>query len=188
MAWIIVILVSGALLFFMGNTVIRAVRKLREPNLTRLERRESIKEIWRVIGSLIFSFGSVAFLLCLVWYSRHSKEMLEHIVTSLGRRARAVASLTAAGLGLAAYLFKRADQYRYGIVEIVFGTIGGGLATAYIGVDNFYATVATFIGCIYVVARGCNNVMDGQEREEEKEKARAQRDLLDSFTRQHPFQ
>lgn len=75
-------------------------------------------------------------------------------------------------LGYAAYRFKRFNQLHYGTVEVIFGTIAGGVATAYVGVANFYATLATFVGSIYVVSRGCSNIAEGYTKQQQRKRER----------------
>jgi hypothetical protein len=58
---------------------------------------------------------------------------------------------------------------------------GGMITTANLRSDNFYAALATYIGCVYVVVRGCDNVAVGYPKELEKRQKRKQRDLIDSF-------
>lgn len=180
--WTTLILIWGIMLFFVGRTVVTNVRKLHKEGLTVKDRKDLRRENWRVLGVLVFSCASVGFLWCILWYSKHSREVLEVIVRSLGARARLAASLAALVIGIGAYWFKKVDTYRYGLIEIAFGSIAGGIATSYIGVANFYATVATFIGCVYVVSRGCDHVMKGHPKELAKQKEKQQQDLLDSFT------
>lgn len=82
--------------------------------------------------------------------------------------------------GLAAYRIREIDKYRYGLIEVIFGMGGAMITTANLKPDSFYAAIATYIGCVYVVVRGCDNVAIGYPKELEKRQKRKQRDLRDS--------
>jgi len=60
----------------------------------------------------------------------------------------------------------------YGGIEILFGIVVSGMAARSVGVESFFSTMAALIAAVYVVVRGCTNVIEGifKERRLEGEK------------------
>jgi hypothetical protein len=176
---------AAAVVFLLKPNVIHVLLISARRPLTIEERKNVRSELLR----MVFYWGAGVFPVIIGlfsdWYAGKAKEVMTNIVTWLGPiRSRMVAALTALVLGQLASLFKQHDQYRYGFVEVAFGTVCGGVVTAYVGLDNFYSAAATYIGCVYVVARGFNNIVDGgpkkqarRELAEQKEKLRASHQL-----------
>jgi hypothetical protein len=164
-------------LFYIGQVVSMAIRLRfvlrfrREPNIdldTWKMLQNAKKEIY---SPLIALTGLFVLLELLRWYFAHSVGLLQSLVENMGQeRAHVIAGMAAFGVGSLAVWYKRYDQRRYGLFEIAFGTVGGGVATAYISVANFYATVMSFIGCMYVVTRGIENMFAGRSADLQKQK------------------
>ena len=66
--------------------------------------------------------------------------------------------------GWVAYEAKKANKFRYGVVEILVATVTAMISAS--GIDaarpDTFTRVATIIGCIYIVSRGLENMKDYQ--------------------------
>lgn len=77
--------------------------------------------------------------------------------------AQFLVAIVVISLGFAAHLFKRINQRWYGGVECAFGVIYG-VSTAF-GIrpgEPMFGHWATLVGCIYIIARGLNNISDAR--------------------------
>ncbi len=68
-------------------------------------------------------------------------------------------------LGFLAYEFKKKDQLSYGRLEICFGISSAiTLSFSILPSEMRLSQWATLVGCVYVIARGVNNVNDGKHK------------------------
>jgi MFS family permease len=81
-------------------------------------------------------------------------------------RARMAIALTVVVLGVFASWYRRQNRFLYGVIEIFFGGAGAWVAAWHVSVPHdLFPAAATLGGCVYVVARGCTNVIEQMERE-----------------------
>lgn len=182
-SWTLLLLVLGLFVAIFVGTMVGNVRIIKDPQSTRLQRREAKKEIWKSVAVIAFAWGTVFFLRGLLWFTRHSNELLVNFIARLTSREWLISALIVGAIGYGAYRIREFDKYRYGFIEIIFGMGGGMVITANLKPDGFYSAIAAYIGCVYVVVRGCDNVAVGRPKELEKRQKRKQRDHLDSFYR-----
>jgi hypothetical protein len=82
----------------------------------------------------------------------------------IGKQLTALAMTTAVfAFGILAFEFKRESQYWYGLVEILFG--GAYVYNITVNIqpgEQMFAKWATICGCVYVIARGLNNMQDAR--------------------------
>jgi hypothetical protein len=65
-------------------------------------------------------------------------------------------------IGLLASWYRLKARVNYGLIEIAFGAIAAYVAAGHIvSADNVFPAMMTLGGCVYVVARGCSNVLEG---------------------------
>ena len=77
--------------------------------------------------------------------------------------AQFLVAIVVVSMGVFAHWFKRMNQAWYGGVECAFGVIYG-ISTAF-GIrpgEPMFGHWATLVGCIYIIARGLNNISDAR--------------------------
>jgi hypothetical protein len=92
------------------------------------------------------------------------------LIELLGLRlAELLVSASVVGLGFVAFWFKGKKQLLYGSVEVFFAAIAAIVTTRQITpTTNWGATIASFIGSIYIVSRGLNNIKDAMDKRPNK--------------------
>src|SRR5712664_326167 len=122
----------------------------------------AFKDGWKgMAGVFLANLG----MLALLWLVDHNEQVAERAIILLSSpRAQAIIGIVVMLLGWLAHYFKQRCQGIYGSVEIVFGATTSILAVRHIGTTTFFMTLATFGGCVYVVARGFTNVREARQR------------------------
>ncbi len=70
-------------------------------------------------------------------------------------------------LGRGAYVFKRDNQYLYGIVEVLFAFVAAVITARQMKAGGDWSPqVSALIGAVYIVSRGMGNIKEGQEGEQ----------------------
>ena len=87
---------------------------------------------------------------------------LDHI---MGRQLSGIlAALIVFSFGMLAHRFKQESQYWYGVVEVLFGaSYAFSTVLSMKAEEAMFARWATLFGCVYVVARGLNNMRDARK-------------------------
>jgi len=65
-------------------------------------------------------------------------------------------------VGTFAHWFKKKNQKWYGVVEVVFGVASAGSISFRMMPGPLFTQWATLAGCVYVIARGLNNVAEAK--------------------------
>jgi hypothetical protein len=73
------------------------------------------------------------------------------------------------GLGFLAFWFKARYQFAYGLVEVIFAAVAAIVTTRQIIPNmSWGTTIASYVGAIYIVSRGLNNIRDAKVAREAK--------------------
>jgi len=105
---------------------------------------------------------TAAFFKAALLATEHGEQVLRWLVRILGlRMVQITLAIILLILGAAAFVFKEENQRIYGVTEISFGIAASMVALQHVAVNNFFTTLVTLGGCVYVVARGFSNLSEG---------------------------
>src|ERR1035441_2423442 len=145
--------------------IARSYWKLKQPDTSPQERREIRKRLKDALNAAFVSIAFVGSLAVALWLSKYGDQILRYLVHFLGlKTVQFLVAITVLLLGGIAYGFKRFRQHTYGTGEIIFGVVASIVALDNLAVTNFFPTLITLAGCVYVVARGVSNVWEGLQK------------------------
>lgn len=120
----------------------------------------------RHLRAIAFALISVLVLVVALWLDKHGNDVLKWMVRELGfPKVQYFVAVGVLVLGVIAYYFKRCRQREYGAVEIIFGIVASIIAIRHVEVEKFFLTMAALGASVYIVARGCSNLLEGEAAE-----------------------
>jgi hypothetical protein len=113
-------------------------------------------------SSFCFGAGLILLLTAASWLDKHGHTLLEWFVGEFGLpKVQYLVGALVLMTGIGAYQYKKKLQKFYGLTEVVFGVFAAIIATKHVDLDRFFPTLATLGGCVYIVARGSINFVEG---------------------------
>jgi hypothetical protein len=146
-------------------TIAESILRIRTIGHEVIEERDKLKkQLKRSYIASIISFGIAALSVGMTFLEKYHPDLFASLERGIGSYAsRILVSVVVILLGVGAYYFKRYSQLWYGSVEVIVGAASGiSIAIGLRPNESMFSRWAALAGCVYVIARGLNNISDAR--------------------------
>lgn len=146
-------------------TIRDSLEHIRNLGYEVIEHRDRLqKEVNKLRFSTYISVAVAVLSVSLTVLDRRFPDFYASLERVIGVYAsRIVVSIAVIALGIGAHYFKRYSQLWYGAVEVIIGAASGiSIAVGLRPNESMFSRWAALAGCVYVIARGLNNISDAR--------------------------